>query len=194
MANQPTRLLNGLSLITGLRRLSLREQVHHTLHLVPHKAFDVASHRLDLGMERQPLEAVVLQLPHLHIERGGDEVAGHRAGPFLGVAAGERGPRRGRRRIGGMGRSPDDDEDATHSKKSVAEATGYRLPVLHVQIHATGRCHRVPPTPSWRSMIVSSCLAERSSVSESAARIPDSSVMSSMIGSLDDVCPLPEPR
>ena len=145
-------------------------------------------------MERQPLEAVVLQLPQLDVERGGDEVAGHRAGPFLGVAAGERGPRRSRRRVGGMGRSSDDDEDATHGKKSVAEATGYRLPVLHLRIHATGRCHRVPPTPSWRSMIVSSCLAERSSVSESAARIPDSSVMSSTIGSLDDISPLPEPR
>ena len=194
MANQPPRRLNGLSLIARLSRLSLREQVHHTLHLVPHEAFDVATHRLDLGMERQLLEAVVLQLPELHVERGGDEFAGHRAGPLLGVAAGERSSCRGRRRIGGMGSRFDDDEDATHGKKSGAEATGYRLPVLHVRMLATGRCHRVPPTPSWRSMIVSSCLAERSSVSESAARIPDTSVMSSTIGSLDDVCPLPEPR
>ena len=194
VADQTPRLLNGLSLIGGLRRLGLREQVHHSLHLVPHEAFNVAPHRLDLGMERQLLEAVVLQLPQLDVERGGDEFAGHRTGPFLGVAAGERGPRRGRRRIGRMGRRPDDDEEATHGKKPAAEATGYRLPVLHVLIHDTGRCHRVPPTPSWRSMIVSSCLAERSSVSESAARMPDSSVMSSTIGSLDDVCPLPGPR
>ena len=65
--------------------LGLDQELHDGVHVILHQAADIAFHRGDVAIDRQPLEAVLIKLTQLNVKDRRNQLAGQRTGPLLGL-------------------------------------------------------------------------------------------------------------